>query len=803
MDQGIGGLACWLDGVMIVNFEARTLPLLFAAETDMRSYFATMKQRLPRKAAVLEAGLSLCLEARGMRQAGDPLGCCQRLHEAAMLRRDVFPAADYQRVAAFEHAVWACVHLAVVEQAQHRLGNANALFAEALKYIRSIKVENHANFASSVLLCMEVVLHHNWANYWVLREKWNAAQQHASVAAAKFEKICPNEGLAEAKTFLALRRAIAGERLGEKLPELRTQLAAMLCGEGSEDGPPTGAVNGLTLDLTAAGSPAPLHVTLCLHSADPAYSWDAALGSCNQFLKAFTTGLICVRERDYRAALASLASLTHPPANPLWCERLEMLSSICSHGIGSDRVVLQATPKSATRFTPGLATQHLVKNYLLGQEARRERLRLQQKKKKHLLEEDPDVQLEEVAEKWKIEPSEMERRGLMQDHPEVAQVLPLLDARRSALRAPAVDASMIAGPQAVAKQLGSLRKAPPAHQRFEQRSLVDSASEGAPAALLGIDAEGEVRRAETAPLPDTAGAARPSSSHGLTGRAQEHIRAASSLYDAPRSTGSKMQKIQPQRSAPKNTPKVTHESVEQILEESIAAMEDASFLLSVRKRALASQSKKAAQLKKAIASSKNDCVLLERLAEVARLKGSEYDAALASEHGDAKPQQVAPFHESAIAAVSPDKSLVGVSKKQGGDSSPPARQRAEASPTRSLHQRQDVLRALLPRIDFRSSAYRDVVRELNEIEKASFAEREDRRLAELGEHSRAATRQLLAKQRSVAHQGGEAPGRGDAGPSVAPRNIEALSASLLCGLGLLFSSAAPQPAAMQALQPLQ
>ena len=774
---------------MVANFEAHTLPLLFAAEDAMRCYFATMKLKLPRKAGVFEASLALCLEARHCRNLGNPLTCCQKLHEAAMLRRDVFPAADHQRVAAFEHCIWTCIHLGVVEQSEHHYANAQSLFLEALRYIRLVKVDHTAEIPFTVMNVLELALHHNWANYWVTREKWNAAQQHASVALGKLKKLDPDQKMPEVHRLLQLRHVMARERLGDKLSELRAELSTIRFSDTAEvltSSDAVAVVNAVTLEFSGENSASSISITLCLHSSDAAKSWDSSLGASCVFLFLFTKALLSVRQRDYPTAVHALEKLNQSQiANPVWKDRTQELLALSLHGSSHDRVVALATPKDVTRYKEGLDTQHLVKQYLLAQEARRERLKQQSTRKKHLLEEDPDANLEEIQDKWKILPSDVERKGLLVDHPELSQLLPHLETSWTAAKK--CDFEVFSRPQELARTLASLRTT--------SRPTTTECDITTPTVEVTNHVQ-HGRRAETAPLPNITQSSRAESPlpppTRLTHRAKKHIQQASNLYETKKS----LNLSAPTSTATPPSPIAkAAEADDAMIDSVLLEMEvGEAFLLHTKQREVDEQSKKVKDLKKALAASKTDCVFLAMLADVERAAGSAYD--------ETKDKELSILQDSPKQVLNISSPNVHFSLKQ--QKSPHQARESPPPATKSeVAQRQELLRSMLPRIDFRSSSYREVVRELVEIEKIQHASREDRRLKELEEHAvkvahrRSSTRGLLEAGSFSRHAHNESPVLKCETPS------ERIATTIACGLALLFSDAARQPSAMTQLTPPQ
>ena len=172
----------WLDAPVLTNFEAVTLPLLYASTPDCEQYFSALRKNFPRKSVELQRIEELNMLARKSKIENDFLRCVEYLRLAANIRCGLFVETDYQVVSAIEHCVWSAIHLAVSSPHFHTQSAKLFLFAAGtLKLIPRLGKCNRA----AILF----VLHYNWTNYWARRGKWHAALQHNTIALAKWHEL--------------------------------------------------------------------------------------------------------------------------------------------------------------------------------------------------------------------------------------------------------------------------------------------------------------------------------------------------------------------------------------------------------------------------------------------------------------------------------------------------------------------------------------------------------------------------------------------------------------------------------------
>ncbi len=190
---------CWAESTFLVNFEADTLPLLFASEGDYALYWNTMLEMHHRKARHLEHVRKANTRARDLKESGDYIGCIKALGEACDLRHKIFAAGDYQIVAAVEHLIWSQLHLATLLLAEEGVNDTcHRLFMAAAEKIRAVRGKTtvadglQVTLRKDVIHLLRLVLHHNWANYWARRYKWNATVQHTTHAKNLWLEVCSN-----------------------------------------------------------------------------------------------------------------------------------------------------------------------------------------------------------------------------------------------------------------------------------------------------------------------------------------------------------------------------------------------------------------------------------------------------------------------------------------------------------------------------------------------------------------------------------------------------------------------------------
>ncbi|CUG54640.1 Hypothetical protein, putative [Bodo saltans] len=451
---------CWADATIIANFEAATLPLLYAPEEDCKQYFQAMKRKNPRKGLGLEAVYALCLQARAAKDSGSYLEALRFLRDGADRRLQLFHGGDYQVVAAYEHCVWCAIHLGVLELSSTKSSGAcaaSSLFSFGLDVLRSCRgAVNGSILSPFVTITLEFVLHYNWTSYFMHRSKWHAAAHHAQITLQRWRKLTLVDGNPAVEPFgklLTVRRLIAEEKVGENLLRTRKELVGLhvnkTVSQGSsevgedaaaygstastavpgeerdvismdhqgdsleEHDAPTNAPTMLTLTVTSNGEEREL--TVCLSATRPQNAWEGSIESLVNFLAVYCDCSCDVSMKDYTKALDTLVPV--PVGNPLWEKAVEGLRGIANAKRNAAVAMadnIHPMPASMTR-SDGLQIQRIMKKYMLSEKSRKQRQRLEQARRQHLMEEgaDEDLPPEELEAKWRIAPSQQELSGLL------------------------------------------------------------------------------------------------------------------------------------------------------------------------------------------------------------------------------------------------------------------------------------------------------------------------------------------------------------------------------------------------------
>eukprot|EP01065_Artemidia_motanka_P047183 TRINITY_DN7320_c0_g1_i1.p1 TRINITY_DN7320_c0_g1~~TRINITY_DN7320_c0_g1_i1.p1 ORF type:complete len:948 (+),score=408.06 TRINITY_DN7320_c0_g1_i1:61-2844(+) len=188
----------WVEGTLSAEFEADTLPLLYADQSDYESYYTALQQKNPRRRRDLGAIKKLTGNARKMRDQGRLGECLALLEESLEARRLVFPANDYQLVSAQQHLCCTCIHFASHMLARGDSASALALFKQSKEMLRR-------QFPPAERPLFEVFLYNNWANYWYRRGRMSAAAQAAGIALARWSKVCTEGRHRHLAAFLGMR----------------------------------------------------------------------------------------------------------------------------------------------------------------------------------------------------------------------------------------------------------------------------------------------------------------------------------------------------------------------------------------------------------------------------------------------------------------------------------------------------------------------------------------------------------------------------------------------------------------------
>lgn len=436
---------CWADATIISNFEAATLPLLYAPEDDCKQYFQAMKRKNPRKGLGLEAVFALCLQARAAKEQCSYLEALRLLREGADRRLQLFHCGDYQVVAAYEHCVWSAIHLGVLELSSTKSSAACAastLFSFGVDVLRSCRgggSEGSSILSPFVVASLEFVLHYNWTSYFVHRAKWHAAAHHAQLTLQRWKKLSvgATQSVSDVDSFgrfLAVRRLVAEERIGEQLHRVRKDLQQLLqqtgCSGAVDNSAPTEADSGdasaapppeadpavptvLTIAVVFEGEEREL--TVCLSATRPQNAWDGPMDRLTAFLTSYGLCLCDASLKDYSRALTAV--LPKPIGNPLWSNYVDGLHDIVQAKHSASTVLAESVhpmPASMTR-SEGLQIQRIMKKYMLSERARKQRKKLEQERRQHLIDEGMDNELEpeELEAKWRIAPSPTEVSGLL------------------------------------------------------------------------------------------------------------------------------------------------------------------------------------------------------------------------------------------------------------------------------------------------------------------------------------------------------------------------------------------------------
>lgn len=203
---------CWVEGTLVTNFEADTLPLLFARDEDFLGYSAAMALTHSRKARLLSHVQAKTQEARDAFNSGEFGGAIAFLADAVELRKTIFAQDDYQILAAEVHLIWSSVHLATNLLHSGRIEESHDMFVVAHERLstgifhrtksstvaphfrptsrmKTPSLINHRHSLRVVKARIELVLHNNWANYWAQEQRWNMVALHCLRAVRAAESL--------------------------------------------------------------------------------------------------------------------------------------------------------------------------------------------------------------------------------------------------------------------------------------------------------------------------------------------------------------------------------------------------------------------------------------------------------------------------------------------------------------------------------------------------------------------------------------------------------------------------------------
>eukprot|EP01062_Namystynia_karyoxenos_P058104 TRINITY_DN4945_c7_g1_i1.p1 TRINITY_DN4945_c7_g1~~TRINITY_DN4945_c7_g1_i1.p1 ORF type:complete len:999 (+),score=355.12 TRINITY_DN4945_c7_g1_i1:86-2998(+) len=196
--QRLDARPIWIEGVVSGEYEADTLPLLYAEQDDYECYYTTLQQKNPRRRRDLGVIKKLTSKARQMRTQGRLSDCLALLEESLDSRRRIFDESDYQLVAAQQHFCCTCIQFASHTLTRQDLPAAHALFKLAKEALQR-------QFPATERPLFEVMLYNNWANYWYRRGRWCAAAQAAGTALTRWSKICTEDRHRTMSAYLGVR----------------------------------------------------------------------------------------------------------------------------------------------------------------------------------------------------------------------------------------------------------------------------------------------------------------------------------------------------------------------------------------------------------------------------------------------------------------------------------------------------------------------------------------------------------------------------------------------------------------------
>ncbi|KAJ9443581.1 hypothetical protein DIPPA_04580 [Diplonema papillatum] len=172
----------WMEGVISVDFEVETLPLLYASKRDFDVYYETLSEKHTRKRSEFADMKRLCVAARDHRDKGEAVKALELLSLSLDVRKAVFQPGDYQLVAAQHHLCFAAVHLASYALVKQEASVSYELFAVAKQ-----SIEQHLPLSERPLFLL--ILFNNWANYWNRRMKFNSLSLSCTLAAQALHRV--------------------------------------------------------------------------------------------------------------------------------------------------------------------------------------------------------------------------------------------------------------------------------------------------------------------------------------------------------------------------------------------------------------------------------------------------------------------------------------------------------------------------------------------------------------------------------------------------------------------------------------
>ena len=164
------------------DYELDSLPLTFASKEDFEVYYATLCAKYPRKRCEATAIRDLSKEARELRAKGDFLRSLDKMQQSCEVRKVMFANDDYQLVTAQHHLCLTAVHYATHAFVLQHNAWAYQLFLQSKKIIMK-------TLPSVERPLFEVILHNNWANYWLRRKKYISLCQSCRATVVSWERV--------------------------------------------------------------------------------------------------------------------------------------------------------------------------------------------------------------------------------------------------------------------------------------------------------------------------------------------------------------------------------------------------------------------------------------------------------------------------------------------------------------------------------------------------------------------------------------------------------------------------------------
>lgn len=399
---------CWSDAVVMVNYEAHTLPLLFASQSDYRAYYDTMRWKHPRRVRPLTALQALGDEARIAKAEGRLVDVVALLSEGLQQRKLVFSPQDYQITATQEHLLWSAIHLAVLAHTHGDSRSALHLFRYAAQRIREVSKRQPVapsteggggldmtlapapasqcptELSSDVLQRLSFVLHFNWGSYYAKHGRWGAARQQCEQADKLWTRITKNPHHAastqtEEVSALVASRVATCAAMTATFPNKSAVVKrfATLCA-ADVDPPPNFSVrplNSYSIVLAppqlsqsqegegvapSAQSPLPVEFTLCLSSQSKEVDSSWPIRATASFCALFALARVCHDDRRFQQATAyldkcermsELFAATGAPANAQWLDSVSVVRAYSAHNHKCDLVPSFALPSGLTRST--------------------------------------------------------------------------------------------------------------------------------------------------------------------------------------------------------------------------------------------------------------------------------------------------------------------------------------------------------------------------------------------------------------------------------------------------------------------